>query len=105
MSKLLKNLRDAVVKNKFVQMDMSEVEALTPDGMAVFTQIARWPAIKISGNEPKNPEPQDVFIRSGFYKYVTKTTRNSAGLTDRGLIRTQDSDVVEPETAARLVKK
>ena len=94
-----------MVKKKFVQMDMSEVEALTPDGMAVFTaQIARLPAIKISGNEPKNPELQDVFIRSGFYKYVTKTTRNLAGRTDRGLIRTQDSDVVEPETAARLVK-
>ena len=101
---MLEDIRTAAKKRKRISMDMSEVEKLTPDGIAVFTaQISRLPTIQIYGNEPTDPESKEVFIRSGFLKRVTTQSRRMAP-AEQGLILTQMNDVVEPVTADLLIK-
>ena len=104
MSSLLQQIRTAAAERQYIKMDLSGIGALTPDGIAVFTsQIARQRNLVISGNVPKDPQLKDIFIRSGFYKYVT-TEGQLPTRPDQGLIQTQGSELVEPTTANRLVE-
>lgn len=65
-----------LIKNRTtIKFDLSEIESLTSDGIAVFASIftdkSYSNGLTLSGNSPKNPELKALFLGSGFYEHVS----------------------------------
>lgn len=65
---------DLAKKRINVKFDLSEVEELTPDAIAVFVSLFNNPSynqgVHMTGNAPKDPTIKRMFMGSGFYDHV-----------------------------------
>jgi len=90
---------------KPVYIDLSRVNAITPDALlCVIASMANYQVAGkhglIKGNSPMDPHCKQVFLESGFYKYVLSDFRH----TDTGnVLSIRDGTMVDPVEATAVI--
>ena len=89
---------------KNVYIDLSEVKNITPDGLLILIAYlnrytSRYPTPQIGGNAPAEKYCHQVFLESGFYKYVDssyehRNSDNVLSVRSDVLIRSDDAGAV-----------
>jgi hypothetical protein len=94
-----------VEKERDIFFEMAAIENMTTD--AILYMLSRFEYYKqhhrnykISGNVPKNDECRNIFISSGFYKYVRAS--GTRGQSDANILTVQSASQVEPQIAKEV---
>lgn len=95
-----------VKKRKRIFLDFEKVEKLTPDALLYLLSIMEYyinvhKCELIGGNYPKKQEILDLFIESGFTKYVE--TRSKRSKTGNDILSIESNELVQGAIAKKVV--
>lgn len=102
MLKFFHDVRSYVQKGRDIFFDMSSIEDMTTDAILyMLSQFQyykqQYTNYKISGNTPTNNECRNIFVGSGFYKYVRAPGIKTP--SDSNILTVRSRSQVEPEIA------
>ena len=94
-----------VEKDRDIFFNMATIEKMTTDAILyMLSQFQyykqRHKKYKISGNVPKNDECRNIFVGSGFYKYVRAS--GTRGQSDANILTVRSASQVEPGIAKEV---
>jgi hypothetical protein len=91
---------------KPVYIDLSKVNTITPDALlCVIASMANYHVAGkyglIKGNSPVDPHCKQVFLESGFYKYVLSDYQH---IDTGNVLSIRDGELVDPVQATEVIK-
>jgi anti-sigma regulatory factor (Ser/Thr protein kinase) len=91
---------------KPVYIDLSRVTTITPDGLlCVIASMANYHAANkyglIKGNSPTDPHCKQIFLESGFYKYVSSAFQH---VDTENVLSIRNDEMVNPEEAKAIIQ-
>jgi len=105
MLRFFHDIRTYVQKGRDIFFDMTAIGDMTTDAILyMLSQFQyykqHYTNYKISGNTPTNNECRNIFVGSGFYKYVRASGTRLQG--DSNILTVQSRSQVEPEIAKEI---
>ncbi len=102
----LKKLDDNSWHGRSIKIDLKSVKYLTPDTILciiafLYNSETHNKNVNIKGNAPLDPYCRQVFLDSGFYKYVNSSYNHN---DSEEILSIRSDELVDPEEAGSVVK-